>query len=351
MNGRLLRYSGLVALVIALGALPFLLDPTWVGIVTTWIPIAIAALGLNLLTGYNGQVSAGHGALYGVGAYASALIVNYYGGQFFLGILGGAVAGFAVGILLGLPALRIRGLALALVTLAFAAVFPFLLEMFDSITKAPNNLRITYKIPNPRNPEVFIDSLVKFRSPFDTSIIADDQWRYLYVLGIAAVCFVLVRNLMASRMGRAIVAIRDNEIAAATSGINVPMVKLLTFGISAALAGVGGAVFALSQDQAQLNSNSFTFALSLSLLVIVVIGGSGTILGPAIGAVIYGLFRDWLQTRQLSEAWQPLSPILLAVLMIISVNVAPGGVAGTVRDFFEHRNLKTSTRALPESAT
>lgn len=84
-------------------------------------------------------------------AYASALVVNYYGGQFFLGIVAGAAVAFGIGILLGLPALRIKGLALALVTLAFAAVFPALLGMIDGVTNAPNNLRITYKIPNPRS--------------------------------------------------------------------------------------------------------------------------------------------------------------------------------------------------------
>ncbi len=282
MNGKLLRWASLGALFGVLVGLPFMLDPSWVEIVTTWIPIAIAALGLNLLTGYNGQVSAGHGALFGVGAYAGALVVNHYGGQFFLGIIGGAAAAFLVGILLGIPALRIRGLALALVTLSFAAVFPFLLTMIDSVTNAPNSLKITYKVPNPRAPSTMIDALVKFRSPFDPAIIADDQWHYFYALMIAVACFVLVRNLMGSRMGRAIVAIRDNEIAAATSGINVSMVKLLTFGISAALAGVGGALFALKNPQ--LNSTSFTFGLSLTLLVVVVIGGSGTIVGPAIGA-------------------------------------------------------------------
>ncbi|MGB2756476.1 MAG: branched-chain amino acid ABC transporter permease, partial [Acidimicrobiia bacterium] len=292
-----------------------------------------------------------HGAFYGVGAYASALVVNYYRGQFFFGIVVGAAVAFAVGIILGLPALRIKGLALALVTLAFAAVFPALLGMIDSVTNAPNNLRITYKIPNPRNPSVMIDALVRFRSPFDPTIIADDQWRYFYVLAIAFACFLLVRNLMSSRVGRAIVAIRDNEIAASTSGINVSGVKLLTFGISSALAGVGGALFALSQDQTQLSPNSFTFGLSLMLLVVVVLGGSGTILGPAIGAVIYGVFNDVLKVRVFPEDWQPLAPLILAVSMIVSVNIAPGGVAGTIRDFFEGRNMKASTREAAISDT
>lgn len=350
MNPKFIRITAVLVLIAALFAVPFAIDDTWVGIVTRWIPLAIGALGLNLLTGYNGQVSAGQGALYGTGAYATALVVNYYQGNFLLGILAGGGAAFLVGVLIGLPALRIRGLALALATLAFAVVFGSILGMFDSITNAPNTLRITYDVPNPRNPGTMIERLVQFRSPIEPDYVNDVQWRYLYALIVALVCFVLVRNLMHSRVGRAIIAIRDNEIAAATSGINVNGVKLMTFAVSSMLGGIGGGLFALTQDQPQLNPNSFLVPLSLSFLVMVVLGGPGTIIGPAVGAGIYGFFNDILKVRWLPEEYQALSPLLLAVLMIISINISPGGAIGTIRDAFDTWSLKRATRVASESA-
>ncbi len=344
MNARKIRFIGTLLLIGLLYALPFVLDETWVGIVTKWIPLAIAALGLNLLTGYNGQVSLGQGAFFGAGAYASALVVNHYDGNFLLGIAAGGAFAFLAGIIIGIPALRIRGLALALMTLAFAALFPFLLKMFDSVTNAPRDLKITSPQPNPRDPSRTLDRLVEFRSPFEVDVIADDQWRYLYVLTVAVVCFVLVRNLINSRIGRAIVAIRDNEIAAATSGINISRVKLLTFGCASALGGIGGGLFAVAQDTPQLSANTFNFALSLRMLAMVVLGGPGTILGAAFGAGIDGFFEDGLKTRILDQDFQPAAPFILAVLMILSVNLSPGGIAGTARDALDRITLRGSKR-------
>jgi branched-chain amino acid transport system permease protein len=341
MSRRTRILAGWIVTVAFLASVPFWLSSTWTSTVTLWIPIAIAALGLNLLTGYNGQVSIGHGALYGVGAYAAALTVNAFGGQFLLGVLVAAAVGFALGIVIGLPALRIKGLYLALVTLTFAALFPSLLDQFGWLTNSPNILRIT--TPGLYN-GLPRDILVTFVAP-SWSGLADDQWRYLWVLAIAVVCFILVRNLVNSRIGRAMVAIRDNEIAAETNGVNVAFVKVMTFGLSASLAGIGGALFALAQDQPQLNKGSFTFALSLTLMVVVVIGGPATMIGPAIGAFINGFFNDVVVAQWLPESWAPLAPIVLAALLIGAILLAPGGTAGSVKQLWERRQMRAATES------
>ena len=160
------------------------------------ITYAIAALGLNLLTGYNGQISIGHGAFFGVGAYTTAILVADHGWSHFATLPAAAILAFGLGVLVGLPALRIQGLYLALVTLALATVFPLVITRFTSVTGGTQGMRVP-----------------RFRAPSWTGL-TDDQWKYYVLLAFAVIAFVLVRNLVKSRVGRAIIAIRDNETAA-----------------------------------------------------------------------------------------------------------------------------------------
>jgi len=324
---------------IILIVLPQVLNAFWTGRVTGWIPIAIAALGLNLLTGYNGQISVGHGALYGLGAYATALVINEWAWSFPLAIVFSAIVCFGAGVLIGLPALRIKGLYLALVTLAVATLFPQVLEQFSDTTGGSTGLGVT-------SPELYRgrirDRSIKFEAPEWTGL-ASDQWRYYFFLVVAAICFLLVRNIVNSRAGRSIIAIRDNETAAEVSGVNVARAKVFTFGLSSALAGVGGSLLALYL--ARVSSGSFTLTTSLYFLVAVVIGGAQSIAGPAIGAVFIGVFNDVI-TPDLPEAWKPASPLILGALLIILMLVAPGGVAGLIRQF----TGRMRTRKLVNSA-
>jgi len=337
---RLLRAAPWVALVVVLVVLPQVLQPYWVNRVTGWIPLAIAALGLNLLTGYNGQISVGHGALYGLGAYATALVVNEWDWPFLAAIAVGAVVCFGAGVVIGLPALRIKGLYLALVTLAVATLFPQLVEQFSDTTGGTTGLAVT-SLQEYRGR--MRERSVKFEPPEWTGLAAD-QWRYYLFLALAAVCFVIVANIVSSRVGRSLVAIRDNEVAAEVSGVNVAATKVFTFGISAALAGVGGGLLALYN--ARVSSGSFTLAVSLYFLVAVVLGGPATTLGPALGAVLYGLFKDVVEAEVLPEAWKPASPLLLGALLVVTVLVAPGGIVGTTRQVrarFTARRLRGTT--------
>ncbi|MFN8052803.1 MAG: branched-chain amino acid ABC transporter permease [Acidimicrobiales bacterium] len=337
---RWLPLVGLLVVTVVLIALPQMLNEFWTSRITGWIPLAIAALGLNLLTGYNGQISVGHGALYGIGAYTTALILNDWKWPYLAAIAASAVVCFVAGVAVGLPALRIKGLYLALVTLAVATLFPQILEQTSSWSGGSAGLGITTRELNSRG--VLSDRAIRFEAP-SWSGLAADQWRYYFFLVIAAVCFLVVRNIVNSRAGRSIIAIRDNETAAEVSGVNVAAAKVFTFGVSAALAGIGGSLLALYLTR--VSSGSFTLLISLNFLVAVVIGGTPSIIGPAIGAVFIGVFTDVI-TPELSESIKPTTPLILGVLLIVLMLVAPGGIVGM------GRQLAARTRAMRDrSAT
>ena len=304
-------------------ALPFQLAPFRVDQMSSWLTLAIAAMGLNLLTGYNGQISVGHGALYGLGAYTAGLLVTKANMPLLVAVLAAGAMCFVAGVIIGLPALRIKGLYLALVTLAVATLFPLAVEQFSSITGGNQGLEI-------RTEQMYRGAMrprsVKFASPFEG--LADDQWKYLVFLAVTAVCFLLTRNLIKSRIGRAMVAIRDNETAAAVSGIPVARTKIYTFGVGSALAGIAGGLMALNLGT--IYPSSFTISVSIYFLVAVVIGGSATIAGPIIGALIYGAFNDVL-IPELPNQLQPASAVILGGLLIVQVLIAPGGVVGSFK--------------------
>lgn len=315
-----------VALAVVLAVLPQVLNEFWTNRVASWIPLAIAALSLNLLTGYNGQISVGHGALYGLGAYSTAIIINEWQVPYLVAIVGAAVVCFVAGVLIGLPALRIKGLYLALITLALATLFPKLVDQLKDLTGGNEGLGITNLEVNSRGATV--PRSIRFDAP-EWSGLAADQWRYYFLLVIAAVCFVIVRNIVNSRAGRSIIAVRDNETAAEVSGVNVAAVKVFTFGVSAALAGVAGSLLVLliATQKGLIFSTTFSPIASLFFLVAVVIGGAQSIAGPFIGAVFIGVFQDVI-TPELPSRVQPGTSLILGALLIVLMLVAPGGVVG-----------------------
>ena len=203
-----------VAVVLAV-LLPFFFGSYRVGQFTQALSLGIAVLGLNLLVGYSGQISLGHGAFFALGAYASAISIDDLGVPYLLTLpLAGIVCGMA-GFLLGLPALRLRGLYLALVTLGLAIATPQIIKRADGLTGGTQGL-----------------SVDKVTAPA-WSGLADDQWLYFVTLAVTAVMFMLAAFLVRGRVGRALVAIRDNEIAARTMGVDLARFKTGTFAISA----------------------------------------------------------------------------------------------------------------------
>jgi len=339
-NARRWRWAGWILGIVVVAGLPQLLSPLDTEQVTRWIPLAVAAIGLNLLVGYNGQISVGHGALFGLGAYACGIWVDRTDGGFLVGVLVAMVVAFAAGIVIGLPALRVRGIALALLTIAVGALFPDIVLQLESITGGTSGLFMQESVVNRRGATV--TRALRWEAPGWTGL-SPDEWRF-YVFGaIALLCLAVVAALIRSRTGRALVAVRDNEIAAEVNGIAVDRVKLITFGISGALAGIGGALFAMIDFS--LTPDAFRLPLSLNLLVIVVIGGSGTTLGPIAGAVGYGIFQDVIAEKVLPSNAGLWTPLVLGLGLVLAMQTAPGGTVGSIAHLVEQRRTKRAQRA------
>jgi branched-chain amino acid transport system permease protein len=289
--------------------LPQYFKPFQVGLFNKVFALALAAVGLNLLTGYGGLISLGHGAFFGIGAYTTAVLVADHDWPHFATLGAAALLCFVVGALVGLPALRIKGLYLALVTLALATLFPELIKRFSDITGGTQGKTV----PLPK----------RFRAPEWTGL-ADDQWKYYVFLAILVVAMVLVRNLVRSRVGRALIATRDNETAAEAMGVNLAAYRIITFGISAMLAGIGGCLWVWNSSS--IDSGQVGIDLSINLLVAVVIGGAATIVGPALGTYLLVFIPQWLPQER-----PELSPVLFGLSLILLMRVAPGGILGLAR--------------------
>jgi branched-chain amino acid transport system permease protein len=282
---------------------PFQLVPFHVFQLTMVLIYAVALLGLNLLVGHAGQISLGHGAFFAVGAYTAAIMM-FHGGLPYLTTLPAAAAvAFVLGLLLGVPAMRLRGLYLALVTLAIAIFLVPLLKRFEEVTGGSMGL-----------------SLAKPQPPAWTGL-AEDQWLYFLALAVAVVSFLLAAGLIRSRVGRALHALRDNEIAAEVMGVRLSFYKTLAFAWSAMLAGAAGCVY--TWVIGFVSPDSFPVTLSITLLAGIVVGGLGSMSGPVLGALFVMFVPNFSQ--DINEA----APGVIFGLLIIGVMyVAPTGLAG-----------------------
>ncbi|HTC05736.1 MAG TPA: branched-chain amino acid ABC transporter permease, partial [Xanthobacteraceae bacterium] len=216
------RWIGALALIALAAALPFTVSNYHVFELTLVMIYAIAVLGLNILTGYNGQISLGHGGFFAAGAYTAAILMHRYGVPYWATLAPAGLVCFALGVLFGLPALRFEGPYLALVTLAMAVATPQLLKYFDSWTGGQQGI-----------------NLVKVQPPPGLGI-DHDRWLYLVVLVVLLLAMRVAANMLNGRTGRAFVAIRDHPIAAAAMGIDVARYKTLAFGTSTSLTGIAG---------------------------------------------------------------------------------------------------------------
>lgn len=319
---------GVVLATLALWA-PFYFDAANNQVISQALYLAIAAMGLNLLTGFNGQVSIGHGAFFGVGAFTTAILMVDHGWTFEATLPVALLLTGAIGVAVGFPALRVRGLQLALVTLGLAVLLPSVLNKYvNGIGNTP--------LVQPSRRE--FSSLVTF--------LDDDQWKYFFCLVCVIVLFVAARNLMDSRTGRAMIATRDHELAAATVGVNLAATKVGTFAISAAYAGIAGSLSVMVDGQAVGNNPTLYFQKSIEFLVAMVIGGTATIFGPLVGAFVLVILRR--ETDGLIEGKEILSPALFGAGLILIMYVLPDGIVGGVRRLMARvarRSPKTATRA------
>jgi branched-chain amino acid transport system permease protein len=302
-------------------------EPSSLGKYTEAMALAIAALSLNLLFGFNGQISLGHSTFAGISAFFLGYSVKFWDNRPFVSLAEACVLCFVVGFLVGLPALRLKGPYLALVTLAIAYVWPTVAAQFidRKVTPVTGESALTGFRVNP---------------PAWTGLSTSREDRALYLFWVALVlttiCYVIVRNIRKSRVGRSLVAVRDNETAAAVMGVNLARVKTVTFGISAAMAGVSG--WLVAAKIGTVDENSFTILNSIKYILALILGGIATFTGPIVGAFVYFFADDYLKQHAPTWDWLPgdfgdgpIASFLLGVLVIAFVFIAPQGVVGLFR--------------------
>jgi branched-chain amino acid transport system permease protein len=311
MGSTVWRWAGIAALIAAAVVLPFTISNYHVFELTQVMIYAIAVLGLNILTGYNGQISLGHGGFFAAGAYTAAILMHRYGVPYWATLPPAALVCFALGMLFGVPALRFEGPYLALVTLAMAVAMPQLLKYFDTWTGGQQGI-----------------TLVKPMPPAELGLDRD-RWLYLFVLVVLLLAIRIAANLLNGRTGRAFVAIRDHPIAAAAMGINTARYKTLAFGASTLFTGVAGALAAIVIGF--VAPESFTLFLSLSFLVGSAVGGIATIGGAIVG----GFFIEFVPNvaNDISDAapWA-----IYGLAMLLFMYVMPRGVIGTLGPWISH---------------
>jgi branched-chain amino acid transport system permease protein len=302
----------LAAVAVVLCLLPFLMSSYHVFQLTMVVVYAIVLLGLNILTGFNGQISLGHGAFFAIGAYITAILLDKTGIPYWATVpVAGAVC-LVVGFLFGLPALRLEGLYLALATFALAVATPQLLKYRGLEHWTGGVQGITFAKPDPP-PFLPIDS---------------DQWLYFFCLIVAVPLFVIGWNLLRARTGRALVAIRDHPTAAAAMGIDTAFYKSAAFGVSAMYTGIAGALGAIITQF--VAPDSFPIFLSISFIVGSVVGGIASISGAVYGAIFIQFVPNVANAISDAAPWA-----IYGVFLIGCMYVMPNGVAGLLRTLLE----------------
>jgi branched-chain amino acid transport system permease protein len=311
--GRYVRYVvlGLIGLLVV--ASPHLMPPVSVNVLSRVATFAIIALSLNILIGYTGQVSLGHSAFLGMGAFTSGFVITELQLPWAAAVVAAIIVGAAQAILIGFVSLRVRGLYLALVTLVYAVFAERVLFNIEAITRGGAGM------------------------PADRPVLLQGDIMYAYVcIAAVALVWVLDWRLTSSKAGRAIEAIRDSERVAASWGINVTAYKLFAFVLSGAIAGLAGALFA-SIEQI-VSPLTFVFTLSLTFLLMTIVGGVGSRPGVVLGAIVFTSLAFGLDQLHEQFEWFPLDGsaegLVGALLVLIVLLYVPGGLAQLFRPVF-----------------
>ena len=302
------RTAALAVGVVLVVALPFVAKNFLIFQITMALVYAIAILGLNLLTGFNGQFSLGHSAFFAIGGYTAAILMEHADVAYYWTIPAAGVICLVTGFLFGLPALRLEGVYLALATFALAVAMPQLLKWtpLEDWTGGVQGVVI-----------------IKPDAPFGLPLNSD-QWLYFFTMAIAVAMYACAISLVRSRTGRAMIAIRENSVAASAMGVNVALYKSLTFGVSALYTGVAGALGAIAVQF--VAPDSYTLTLSIALFVGLVVGGVGSIAGTLVG----GLFVLFVPNIA-EEVSKGLAGAVYGVILILVIYLMPTGAAGLAR--------------------
>ena len=276
----------------------------------------VALIGLNILTGYTGQISLGHGAFMAIGGYTTVILMVDHGVKDIATIPFAIIVAGVAGILFGLPAARLSGLYLALATFAIAVATPAVIKKFEGFTGGGSGINLfgTPELTASLTPVKIIGFELNF-----------NNWLYYLSWTIALLGYVVAWLILRGRTGRAFRAVRDSETAAVSSGISLTRTKVLAFGISAAYAGAAGALFAIATTF--VNPDTFPVALSIFLLVGIVVSGLGSLKGLIAGAIFIQFMPLWAQNVSKS----PGAPaVVYGIVLILLILVLPGGVSGLI---------------------
>jgi branched-chain amino acid transport system permease protein len=310
-------------LIAVLLAAPLVMGTYWVSLLILIGINIIVALGLNLVTGYTGQVSLGHAAFFAVGAYTSAVLTGKFGLSFWLALPAAGVVGALVGIVVGLPALRLKGLYLAIATMGFGFIIEEIIVQWEPITNGVNGLSTN-------------------RPSFLALSLASDQRYYYLVLLVVLLSILVLKNLLRTSSGRAFLAIRDSETAAESMGINLAVYKTAAFCISAFYTGVAGALFA--HFMRFIGPDNFTILESISFLVMILVGGLGSVHGSVFGALFITFLPEGIS---LSKDYLPpfigqqagLQAAVYGLVLLLFIRFEPLGLYGRwlkIKFYFEN---------------
>jgi branched-chain amino acid transport system permease protein len=299
-------YRTLLAIIaLAFALLPLIANKYILFVGNVTFVFVLLSIGLNLLLGYTGLLAFVNGALFGVGAYITAIMRTQFDLPYWLALPTSAIGALVIGVIVALPALRLSGLYLALATVAFAQTMQWVFLHWDAVTGGPTGI------------------IVK---PIAYPVLGPDLGHYYVSLAVTVIAAVLVMNLLRSRIGRAFVAIRESEVGAQSLAIDLTRFKTMAYAVSAFLAGLAGGLFSPMLGLAV--PESYDLFQVIIQFAMVIVGGLGSILGAVIGAVAL----VWIQ--EMLRAFRELQEIAFGGMILLTILFLPGGVAGLLRRFF-----------------
>ncbi len=318
----------LVVFLLGLCAMPFWADPYLVYMANIAGIAVVAAIGLNLLTGFTGQISLGHAAFVAIGAYTAAILADRWDAPFWINIPAGGLVAAGFGVLLGFPCLRLKGLYLAMATMSFGVVVEYAVTHWESLTKGVRGI----SVPPP--------------SLFGHTLSGESQMFYV-ILFFVVTLTIAAKNIVRTRVGRAFVAIRDRDVAAGVIGVNLTKYKVMSFAISSFYGGVAGGLYTYSTGY--LHPENFTLLLSIEYIAMIIIGGLGSILGSIFGAIFLTVAPDVIKgladvagehaaflQGSYNEEWNIAAFGLLIMIFLIAEPSGLNGIWVRVRTSFKN---------------
>jgi branched-chain amino acid transport system permease protein len=318
----------MVLFLLTMAGLPWWGNPYLIYLVNLSCIAVVAALGLNLLTGFTGQISMGHAAFVAIGAYVTAILSSKAGWPFWMCLLASGSLSAFIGCAVGIPCLRLKGLYLAMATMSFGVVVEFVLITWDNLTGGVRGLSV--------------GQLQIFGYPLNS-----DTRIFYFLLVVTMLSILLAKNLIRTRVGRAFIAIRDRDIAAEIIGVNITAYKVMAFTISSFFAGIAGAMYAYTMGYIQ--PDQFSLLLSIQYLAMIIVGGLGTILGSIFGAVFIVLVPELIKNlaqavtvivpaleRKYDEEWNIAAFGLLIMIFLIFEPSGFNGIWNRIKTCFKN---------------